>query len=94
MEECSMGRKAEAIGSAGGAIAGVAAGAKIGAGIGIAVGGPIGAFAGTIPCAIVGGVIGLLGGNKIGIECYRSKEYPKSGCPKNVIQPQPVNAHS
>ena len=57
MEECSMGRKAEAIGSAGGAIAGVAAGAKIGAGIGIAVGGPIGAFAGTIPCAIVGGVI-------------------------------------
>ena len=30
-----MGRKAEAIGSAGGAIAGVAAGAKIGAGIGI-----------------------------------------------------------
>ena len=73
MEECSMGRKAEAIGSAGGAIAGVAAGAKIGAGIGIAVGGPIGAFAGTIPCAIVGGV-GLLGGNKIGSEIDRSKE--------------------
>ena len=30
------------------------------------VGGPIGAIAGTIPCAIAGGVIGALGGNNVG----------------------------
>lgn len=40
-------------------------GAKFEASIEIATG-PLGAVAGTIPCAIIGGVIGSLAGNKIG----------------------------
>ena len=63
-------RKNEIIGSLTGAVAGAAAGATKGATIGIATGGL--AMAGTIPCAIVGGIIGFLGGNKIGSEADRN----------------------
>ena len=35
------------------------------------VGGPVGAVAGTIPCMVIGGVIGLLGGNKVESEIDR-----------------------
>lgn len=63
-------RKNEIIGSLAGVAAGAVAGATKGATIGIATGGL--AMAGTIPCAIVGGIIGLLGGNKIGSEADRN----------------------
>ena len=52
-------------------IAGAVTGAVKGSHIGLAVGGPGEAIVGTIPCAIVGGIIGLLGGNKIGSEIDR-----------------------
>ena len=69
-----MKRKGEAIGSGTGFLAGAAAGAKIGSSLGIAFGGPIGAIAGTNPCAIIGGILFGLTGNKIGSEIDRKNE--------------------
>ena len=54
-----------------GAVSGMAAGASFGAGIGIAAG-PLGAIAGTVPCAIIGGIIGYFGGAKIGSQVEQS----------------------
>ena len=45
---------------------GVATGMVKGAKVGLAFGGPGGAMAGTIPFGIIGGVIGILGGNNVG----------------------------
>lgn len=56
-----MKRKNEGIRSAAGLVASIAA-----------VGGPVEVIVGTVPCAIVGGTIGLLGGNKVGSEIDRT----------------------
>ena len=68
--------KAEGTETIGGLIAGALAGAKFGSGIGI-VGRPALAMAGTIPCAIIGGVIGGLTSNKVGDVIDRSGEKPE-----------------
>ena len=44
----------------------MATGMVKGAKVGLAFGGPGGAMAGTIPFGIIGGVIGILGGNNVG----------------------------
>lgn len=62
-------RKAETGFGIGGAIAGGIAGFKFGASIGIATGGT--AIAGTIPCTVIGLMLGGLGLGKIGNEIDR-----------------------
>lgn len=66
-------RKAEGIGTGSGAIGGALWGARIGRHIGLVMG-PHGAMVATIPCAIIGGLIFGLGGNKVGTELDRRSD--------------------
>jgi len=54
----------EHIGASSGVVTGAGLGAYVGSGLGIAAG-PLGAFAGTVPCATIGAVIGFFAGDKI-----------------------------
>lgn len=68
-----MSRKKEALGSATGGIAGAFMGAKAAMSIYVPVGivsGPVG-MAGVVPAAIIGGVVGLVAGKKVGCELDR-----------------------
>ena len=58
--------KGQIIGTLTGGVLVVASGLVLGAKVGLACGGPGGAMAGTIPFGIIGGVIGILGGNNVG----------------------------
>ncbi len=67
-----------------GAIAGILTGLALGAHMGVA--GPWGAIAGTIPCAVIGGVMGYLTGSKAGSRVQRGGNFTLDPVHSNAIK--------